>query len=57
MDYVVFDRITLNSSPNFQTVWTNGRNTMKYVVDINNSLQDISQKIKERALAGYGLKV
>lgn len=56
-DYTVFDRITLNSSPNFHVVWTYGRNTMKYIIDNDNSLQDISQKIKQRALAGYGLKV
>lgn len=56
MDYTVFDRITLNSSPHFNIVWSHGRKTLKYIVDNKNSLQDVSQKIKQRAIAGYGLK-
>lgn len=56
-DYLVYDRITLNSSPHSNLVWTHGRKIMKYITDNNNSLQDISQKIKQRAVNEYGLKV
>lgn len=57
MDYVVFDRITLNSSPHSNFAWTYNRKTLKYLSDSNNALQDISQKIKHRAAQEYGLKV
>ncbi|XP_044266200.1 GATOR complex protein MIOS-B [Tribolium madens] len=53
-DYTVFDRITLNWAPTSNVVWTYGRKTMKYINDT--PLQDISTKIRERALSGYGLK-
>jgi hypothetical protein len=53
-DYTVFDRITLNWAPTSNVVWTYGRKTMKYINDC--PLQDISTKIRQRALAGYGLK-
>ncbi|RZC42359.1 WD repeat-containing protein mio-B [Asbolus verrucosus] len=53
-DYTVFDRITLNWAPTSNVVWTYGRKTMKYISD--HPLQDISTKMKQRALAGYGLK-
>lgn len=39
--------------------WTFGRKTIKYIDDNTGcaSLQDISTKIKQRCLEGYGLKV
>ncbi|XP_018335553.1 GATOR complex protein MIOS [Agrilus planipennis] len=58
-DYIVYDRITLNWAPNSNVVWTFGRKTMK-ILNENSSLydplKDISHKIKQRALDGYGLK-
>ncbi|KAF5296730.1 hypothetical protein FQR65_LT10166 [Abscondita terminalis] len=58
-DYTVFDRITLNWAPNSGIVWTFGRKTMKCINDDTSSygmLCDISHKIKQRAIDGYGLK-
>ncbi|KAJ8949341.1 hypothetical protein NQ314_008261 [Rhamnusium bicolor] len=53
-DYTVFDRITLNWSPTSHIVWSYGRKTMKYLSDA--FLDDISNKIKERAKTRYGLQ-
>lgn len=57
-DYVVFERITLNSSPNSAILWSYGRRTLRYVTDKDSYIvpEDISVKIKRRALKGYGLK-
>lgn len=58
-DYTVFDRITLNWASNSNIAWTYGRKTMKYMDDssnIHSVLQDISDKIKQRADTSYGLK-
>ncbi|XP_066997693.2 GATOR2 complex protein MIOS isoform X2 [Anabrus simplex] len=58
-DYVVFERITLNWSPNSSILWTQGRRFLKYINDKDafyNSFGDISVKIKRRALNDYGLK-
>ncbi|KAJ9588221.1 hypothetical protein L9F63_018385 [Diploptera punctata] len=58
-DSVVFERITLNWSPTSHVVWTHGRRTLKLISDkdlIYNDLNDISAKLKRRALSDYGLK-
>ncbi|GLH08738.1 GATOR complex protein MIOS [Gryllus bimaculatus] len=57
-DYVVFERITLNSSPNSAILWSYGRRSLRYVTDKDSYIapEDISVKIKRRALNGYGLK-
>ncbi|KAL3269121.1 hypothetical protein HHI36_008202 [Cryptolaemus montrouzieri] len=54
IDYTVFDRITLNWGATSHVVWTYGCKTMKYIQD--NTLNDISYKIKKRAKLEYGLK-
>ncbi|KAJ8938879.1 hypothetical protein NQ318_016083 [Aromia moschata] len=53
-DYTVFDRITLNWAPTSNIVWSHGRKTMKYASDM--FLNDISNKMKERAKSRYGLQ-
>lgn len=59
MDYVVFERITLNWAPTSNMVWTHGRKLLKYANNRNDDCTtcDISEKIKQRCVAGYGLKV
>ena len=59
-DYVVFERITLNWSPTSHIAWTHGRRTLKLISDqdlIYNCWNDISVKMRRRALSDYGLKV
>lgn len=59
-DYVVFERITINCSPNTEIVWTHGRWILKLINDkvaVFNSLDDILVIFKRRALNDYGLKV
>ncbi|KAB0794498.1 hypothetical protein PPYR_11337 [Photinus pyralis] len=58
-DFTVCDRITLNWAPNSNMVWTFGSKTMKCINDdtsLYGTLCDISHKIKQRAIDGYGLK-
>ncbi|XP_069700640.1 GATOR2 complex protein MIOS [Periplaneta americana] len=58
-DYVVFERITLNWSPCSHIVWTHGRRTLKLIKDkdaVYNCINDISVRLKRRALSDYGLK-
>lgn len=58
-DYSVFERMTLNWAPTSHIVWTYGRRTLKMINNkdpVYNNIGDISTKIKQRALAGYGLK-
>lgn len=58
-DYTVFDRITLNWASNSNITWTYGRKTIKYMDEssnIHSVLQDVSEKIKQRACTSYGLK-
>ncbi|PSN33611.1 WD repeat-containing protein mio [Blattella germanica] len=58
-DYVVYERITLNWSPTSHIVWTHGRRTLKLISDkdpIYNCFNDISVRLKRRALSDYGLK-
>ncbi|KDR16180.1 GATOR complex protein MIOS [Zootermopsis nevadensis] len=58
-DYVVFERITINCSPNTEIVWTHGRWILKLINDkvaVFNSLDDILVIFKRRALNDYGLK-
>lgn len=57
---VVYERITLNWSSTSKLCWSNGKKTIQYVDntdEIYTKLDDISVKMKQRALAGYGLKV
>ncbi|KAG5872709.1 hypothetical protein JTB14_008803 [Gonioctena quinquepunctata] len=53
-DYTVFDRITLNASPQTDLVWSYGRKTLRYIDDLK--IDDISLHIKERARSRYGLQ-
>nr|XP_022917672.1 GATOR complex protein MIOS-A isoform X1 [Onthophagus taurus] len=58
VDYTVYDRITLNWASNSNLIWTCGRKTLKYITNSSgncNILDDISEKIKDRANKGYGL--
>ncbi|KAL0278558.1 UNVERIFIED_CONTAM: hypothetical protein PYX00_000352 [Menopon gallinae] len=58
-DYYVVERITLNWLPCSHLVWTHGRKYLKVINDrdpIYASFNDISVKIKRRAIAKYGLK-
>ncbi|XKL63054.1 hypothetical protein PGB90_005418 [Kerria lacca] len=58
-DYTVFERMTLNWSPSTHIVWTYGRRHLKLISDhdkIYINVQDLSPKIKRRAIAEYGLK-
>lgn len=57
MDYKVYDRITINWTPQFDLFWSYGRKSLKYVN--SNSipgLNDISAKILDRAAHPYGLE-
>lgn len=59
IDYYVVERITLNWFPCSHLVWTHGRRTLKVISDrdpLYATFDDISVKIKRRALAKYGLK-
>lgn len=59
-DYVAFERITLNWSPSSHIVWTHGRRTLKIISNkdtVYNCLNDISVKMRRRAVNDYGLKV
>lgn len=52
--------MTLNWSPSTHIVWTYGRRHLKLISDhdkIYINVQDLSPKIKRRAIAEYGLKV
>ncbi|XP_059475462.1 GATOR complex protein MIOS-B isoform X2 [Neocloeon triangulifer] len=57
-DYTVAERVTLNFSPSMHLVRTVGRRTLK-VIDESNSMykniDDIANKMKQRALSDYGL--
>lgn len=58
-DYTVAERITLNWLPCSQLVWTHGRKSLKILSEkdsLYTSLNDISIKMKRRALSKYGLK-
>ncbi|XP_013772701.1 GATOR complex protein MIOS-like [Limulus polyphemus] len=58
-DYTVFDRITLNWSPTSEIVWTHGKKLLQCIDHRDQqykSLDDISVKMRRRALLGYGLK-
>ncbi|XP_046390377.1 GATOR complex protein MIOS-B [Ischnura elegans] len=58
-DYTVIERITLNWSPSSKLIWTYGRQTLRYMNETDPAyacLDDISVKIKERAMNDYGLK-
>jgi hypothetical protein len=59
-DYVAFERITLNWSPSSHIVWTHGRQTLKLISSkdtVYYCLDDISVKMRRRAVNDYGLKV
>ncbi|XP_014672958.1 PREDICTED: WD repeat-containing protein mio-like [Priapulus caudatus] len=57
-DTVVFERITLNWSPYSNIVWACGRKLLQYDEESEEHVRDdISTKMKQRALSGYGLKV
>lgn len=59
VDFTVFERITLNWLPTSRLIWNHGKKLLRYIdedSDYYESLDDISVKIKQRALAGYGLK-
>jgi hypothetical protein len=56
----VFERITLNWSSTSKLGWSDGKKIIKYIDntdEIYASLDDISVKMKQRAMTGYGLKV
>lgn len=58
-DYSLTERITLNWLPCSQLVWTHGGKYLKILKESNDlyvSLNDVSSKIKRRALLEYGLK-
>ncbi|PNF34608.1 WD repeat-containing protein mio [Cryptotermes secundus] len=58
-DYVAFERITVNWSPSSHIVWTHGRRTLKLISNkdtVYNCLDDISVKMRRRAVNDYGLK-
>lgn len=59
-EFTVFDRITLNWSPTSEIVWTQGRRLL-HCVDSRDKfydcLDDLSIKMKKRAILDYGLKM
>ncbi|KAK6624092.1 hypothetical protein RUM44_010950 [Polyplax serrata] len=58
-DYTVAERITLNWLPCSQLIWTYGRKSLKVLKEndkLYSSMNDISVKIKKRAISNYGLK-
>jgi hypothetical protein len=59
-DYIVSERVTLNFSPALRLVRSVGRRSLR-MLDQNHDayarLEDISSKMKTRALNDYGLKV
>lgn len=59
LDYTVFDRITLNWAPNSNLIWTHGRKKLKNISKrskFHADIDDISEKMKERTIKGYGLE-
>ncbi|KAG8195761.1 hypothetical protein JTE90_010637 [Oedothorax gibbosus] len=58
LDYIIFDRITLNWSPTSEIVWTFGRKVLQSLDsrdEFYDRLNDISVKMRKRACQGYGL--
>lgn len=56
----MFERMTLNWSSTAKFGWSNGKKTILYIDDtdaIYDNLDDISVKMRLRAVDGYGLKV
>ncbi len=56
----MFERITLNWSPTSKLGWSNGKKIIQYIDNtdiVYSTLDDISVKMKQRAVAGYGLQV
>jgi len=57
---MVFERITLNWSSTSKLGWSDGKKVIHYIDstdEVYASLDDISLKMKQRALNGYGLAV
>ncbi|XP_074036422.1 GATOR complex protein mio [Leptinotarsa decemlineata] len=53
-DYTVCDRITINSSPQTNLVWSYGKKMLRYIDDFK--IEDISYHMKERAKLRYGIQ-
>lgn len=57
---VVFERMTLNWSSTSKFGWSNGKKTLYYIDHTDKMytfLDDISVKMRKRAIDGYGLMV
>ncbi|KAK7109429.1 GATOR2 complex protein MIOS-like [Littorina saxatilis] len=55
-DIVVFERIPVAWSPNSSLTWANGKRTMSCVDSGQLNAQDISTRMRHRALSGYGMQ-
>ncbi|XP_037089925.1 GATOR complex protein MIOS-like [Pollicipes pollicipes] len=58
IDFTIFERITMNWSPCFSFVWSNGGRKVNLVGDeddIYDQLEDIALVMRDRALRGYGV--
>lgn len=55
-DLAIYERIPMAWSPDGSLTWASGKRTMSCVDDSHLHTQDISIKIKERVLKGYGLQ-
>lgn len=56
----MFERMTLNWSSTSKFGWSNGKKTILYIDNTDKLytfLDDISVKMRQRAIDGYGLKV
>ncbi|XP_043215584.1 GATOR complex protein MIOS-A-like isoform X2 [Amphibalanus amphitrite] len=57
-DFTIFERITMNWSPGFSFIWSNGGRRLNLVSDESDTydqLEDISVVMRDRALKGYGV--
>ncbi|KAK7500780.1 hypothetical protein BaRGS_00008024 [Batillaria attramentaria] len=55
-DMVIFERMPLAWSPQFNLTWANGKRTMNCVFGGPFDKLDISARMRQRALAGYGMQ-